>query len=99
MVQLVKRSPLGVKVLGSILALMGFLPESETSPSSILTNLGCLSNISNGPEYKKVTMAQLVKRSPFGVKVLGSILALMQFLPQSKTSPSSIYGGKVTLLH
>ncbi len=43
-----------------------------------------------GNGYKKVTMAQLVKRSPLGVKVLGSILALMRFLPESKTSPSSI---------
>ncbi len=51
---------MGVKVLGSILALMGFLPESKTSPSSILTNLGCLSNISNGPGYKKVTYCSAV---------------------------------------
>ncbi len=41
MAQLVKRSPMSVKVLGSILALILFLPESKTSPSSILTNLGC----------------------------------------------------------
>ncbi len=27
-------------------------------------------------------MAQLVKRLPLGVKVLGSILALMRFLPE-----------------
>jgi hypothetical protein len=58
------------------------LPESKTFLSSILTNLGCKSNISNGPGYKKFTMALLVNRSPLGVKVLGSILGLMRFLPE-----------------
>jgi hypothetical protein len=28
-------------------------------------------------------MAQMVKHSPFGVKVLDSILALMRFLPEN----------------
>jgi hypothetical protein len=42
------------------------------------------------PKNKKVTVAQLVKCSPVGVKVLGLILALMRFLPESKSSPSSI---------
>ncbi len=39
--------------------------------------------------YKKVTVAQLEKRSPLGVKVLGSNLALLRFLPESMSSPSS----------
>jgi hypothetical protein len=42
------------------------------------------------PEYKKVTVVQLVKCLPLGVKALGSILALVRFLPESKSSPSSI---------
>jgi hypothetical protein len=36
-----KALPFGLKVLGSILALLWFLTESKTFLSSILTNLGC----------------------------------------------------------
>jgi hypothetical protein len=37
--------PLDVKVLGSILALMRFLPESKSSPSSILRVLHVQSRV------------------------------------------------------